>query len=88
VLRTVVLTQYRRVTDGQTDGIAVAIADYSTALAERRAVKRSFKDQHNFHIFPQLCDEPHVTSAILFGYLRVIDPTQGSKTKEQKLADP
>ena len=37
VLRAVVLTQYRRVTDGQTDGIAVA----STALAKRRAVKRS-----------------------------------------------
>jgi len=40
VLRAVVLTQYRRVTDGQTDGIAVA----STALAMRalrRAVKRS-----------------------------------------------
>jgi len=35
VLRTVVLSQYRRVTDGQTDGIAVA----STALAKRRAVK-------------------------------------------------
>jgi len=31
VLRTVVLTQYRRVTDGQTDGIAVA----STSLAMR-----------------------------------------------------
>ena len=35
VLRAVVLTQYRRVTDGRTDGIAVA----STALAMRRAVK-------------------------------------------------
>ena len=35
VLRAVVLTQYRRVTDGQTDGIAVA----STAPAKRRAVK-------------------------------------------------
>jgi len=35
VLRAVVLTQYRRVTDGKTDGIAVA----STALAKRRAVK-------------------------------------------------
>ena len=38
VLRAVVLTQYRHVsdrrTDGQTDGIAVA----STALAKRRAV--------------------------------------------------
>ena len=34
VLRAVVLTQYRRVTDGQTDGIAVA----STAFAKRRAV--------------------------------------------------
>jgi len=34
-LRAVVLTKYRRVTDGQTDGIAVA----STALAKRRAVK-------------------------------------------------
>jgi len=42
VLRAVVLTQYRRVTDGQTDGIAVA----STALAMRvlrRAVKSDFK---------------------------------------------
>jgi len=40
VLRAVVLTQYRRVTDGQTDGIAVA----STALAMRafrRAVTSS-----------------------------------------------
>jgi len=35
VLRAVVLTQYRRVTVGQTDGIAAA----STALAMRRAVK-------------------------------------------------
>jgi len=35
VLRAVVLTQYRRVTDGKTDGIAVA----STALAKQRAVK-------------------------------------------------
>ena len=35
VLRAVFLTQYRRVTDGQTDGIAVA----STELAKRRAVK-------------------------------------------------
>jgi len=41
VLRAVVLTQYRHVTDGQTDGIAVA----STALAMRalrRAVKMFF----------------------------------------------
>ena len=36
VLRGVVLTQYRRVTDGRTDGIAIA----STALAKRRAVKK------------------------------------------------
>ena len=39
-IRAVILTQYRRVTDGQTDGIAVA----STALtmrALRRAVKRT-----------------------------------------------
>jgi len=35
VLRAVVLTQYRRVTDGQTGGTAVA----STALAKRRTVK-------------------------------------------------
>jgi len=38
VLRAVVLTQYRRVTDGQTDGIAVA----STALA-MRALRRAVK---------------------------------------------
>ena len=35
MLRAVVFTRYRRVTDRQTDGIAVA----STALAKRRAVK-------------------------------------------------
>ena len=38
VLRAVVLTQYRRVTDGQTDGIAVA----STALAKLRAVIKRY----------------------------------------------
>ena len=38
VLRAVVLTQYRRVTDGRTDGIAVA----STALA-MRALRRAVK---------------------------------------------
>jgi len=36
VLRAVVLTQYQRVTDGQTDGIAVA----STALSMQRSVKK------------------------------------------------
>jgi len=36
VLCVVVLTKYRRVTEGLTDGIAVA----STALAKRRAVKK------------------------------------------------
>jgi len=42
VLRAVVLTQYRRVTDGQTDGRTDGIAIASTALAMRawrRAVK-------------------------------------------------
>jgi len=39
VLHAVMLTQYRRVTDGQTDGIAVV----STALAKRRAVKTEKK---------------------------------------------
>ena len=39
VLRDIVLTQYRRVTDGQTDGIAVA----STALA-MRALRRAVKN--------------------------------------------
>ena len=38
VLRAVILTQYRRVTDGRTDGIAVA----STALA-MRALRRAVK---------------------------------------------
>ena len=38
VLRAVVLTQYRRVTDGRTDGIAVA----NTALA-MRALRRAVK---------------------------------------------
>jgi len=38
VLRAVVLTQYRRVTDGQTDGIAIANAALAM-LALRRAVK-------------------------------------------------
>jgi len=39
VLRAVVLTQYRRVTDGGTDGRTDGIAVASTALALRRAVK-------------------------------------------------
>ena len=38
MLRTVVLTQYRRVTDGQTDGQTDGIVVASTALAKRRAV--------------------------------------------------
>jgi len=40
VLRAVVLTQYRRVTDGQTDRIAIA----STALA-MRALRRAVKTE-------------------------------------------
>ena len=43
VLRAVVLTQYRRVTDGRKDGIAVA----STALA-MRALQRAVKIDYNF----------------------------------------
>jgi len=39
VLRAVVLTQYRRVTDGRTDGQTDGIAVASTALAKRRTVK-------------------------------------------------
>jgi len=39
MLRAVVLTQYGRVTDGQTDGRTDGIAIASTALAMRRAVK-------------------------------------------------
>ena len=39
VLRAVVLTQYRRVTDGETDGQTDGIAVASTALAKRRAVE-------------------------------------------------
>ena len=39
VLHVIVLTQYRRVTDGRTDGQADGIAVASTALAMRRAVK-------------------------------------------------
>ena len=42
MLRVVVLTQYRLVTDGQTDGRKTdGIAVASTALAERRAVKNA-----------------------------------------------
>ena len=42
VLRAVVLTQYRRVTDRQTDGRTDGIAVASTALA-MRAVRRAVK---------------------------------------------
>ena len=38
VLRAVVLTQYRRVTDGQMDGRTNGIAIASTALAKRHVV--------------------------------------------------
>ena len=50
VLRAVVLTQYRRVTDGQTDEIAVA----STALAKRRAVKMILQLTWKANIAPLL----------------------------------
>ena len=43
VLRAVVLTQYRRVTDGRTDRHTYGIAVASTALAMRRAVKRQIE---------------------------------------------
>jgi len=43
VLRAVVLTQYRHVTDGRTDGQTDRIAIASTALAMRRAVKTGSK---------------------------------------------
>jgi len=39
VLRAVLLTQYQRVMDGQTDGQTDGIAIASTALVKRRAVK-------------------------------------------------
>jgi len=42
VLRAVVLTQYRRVTDGRADGRTVGIAVASTALA-MRALRRAVK---------------------------------------------
>ena len=42
VLRAVVLTQYRRVTDGRTDGQTDGIAVASTALA-MRALRRAVK---------------------------------------------
>ena len=44
VLRAVVLIQYRRVTNGQTDRRTDGIAVASTALAMRRAVKSEFAD--------------------------------------------
>jgi len=39
VVRAVVLTQYRRVTDRRTDGETDGIAVANTALAKRRAIK-------------------------------------------------
>ena len=44
MLRAVVLTQYRRVTDGRTDGQTDGIAIASTALA-MRALRRAVKTQ-------------------------------------------
>ena len=45
VLRAVVLTQYRRVTDGRTDGQIDGIAVASTALA-MRALRRAVKTEN------------------------------------------
>jgi len=53
VLRAVILTQYRRVTDGQTDrqtGETDAIAIASTALA-MRALRRAVKTRQHALIF-------------------------------------
>jgi len=49
VLRAVVLTQYQRVTDGQTDGIAIA----STALA-MLALRRAVKIAKHAHLFSHM----------------------------------
>jgi len=46
VLRAVVLTQYRRVTDGRTDGQSDGIAVASTAVA-MRALRRAVKKQQS-----------------------------------------
>jgi len=46
VLRGVVLTQYRRVTDGRTDGLTDGIAVASTALA-MRTLRRAVKIETN-----------------------------------------
>jgi len=48
VLRAVVLTQYRRVTDGQTDRQTDGIAVASTALA-MRALRRAVKMNGKSH---------------------------------------
>jgi len=55
VLRAVVLTQYRRVTDGQTDRQTDGIAIASTALA-MRALRRAVKN-------PARCSQGVTTSA-------------------------
>jgi len=59
VLRAVVLTQYRRVTDGRTDGIAVR----STALA-MRALRRAVKSQLHVHGVEKIRN--YMTRAVMF----------------------
>jgi len=58
VLRAVVSTQYQRVTDGRTDGNAVA----STSLAKRRGVKRNFvmSDEKDFRLLFYGYVRPHL----------------------------
>jgi len=53
VLRAVVLTQYRRVTDRQTDGQTDGIAVASTALA-MRALRRAVKSIHFLQYLQQM----------------------------------
>jgi len=74
MLRTVVLTQYRRVTDGQTDGIAVA----STALAKRRAVIKTI----------ELKLAKTNTKIILITKVLLYRPTTQKRSKELERVSP
>jgi len=64
VLRAVVLTQYRRVTDRQTDGRTDGIAVASTALA-MRALRHAVKTRLQSRLAPPLSLAPEPIFTLL-----------------------
>jgi len=67
VLRAVVLTQYRRMTDKQTDGIAIATTAHAMRALRRAVKKTNFHQKINYTLLAQICLSAYSFSEIPLG---------------------